>query len=119
MSMTVWDMRIPCDADPECAHKICHVCEHPIRSHDQHKHDHPGAKPGHIRNRLCDRCMIEGHKPIHDTPPPEPEPLPETLEDERHILIDDDTMFRMMAEHPTQFSWHAQRRKRLKLGEYS
>ena len=119
MSMTVWDMRLPCDADSECAHKVCWVCEQPIRSHDQKKPDHPGARPGHIRNRLCDRCMIEGHKPIHETPQPEPEPLPEAIPDERHILIDDDTMFRMMAEHPVQYSWHAQRRKRLKLGEYS
>lgn len=119
MSATVWDIRIPCDSDPECLHRICHICEYPIRSDKQKKDEHPGAKPGHIFNRLCDRDMIEGHPSIHDLPQPEPEPESEVLADERHKLLSDDELLHIMLEHPVQFTWHAQRRKRLKLGEYS
>lgn len=115
----MYDLRLPCEADPACEHKLCHVCENPLRSHNDKKHEHPGAKPGHIHNRLCDRCMIEGHKSIHETPQPDPEPLPEVLADERHVLLSDAEMEHIMFEHPTAFTWHAQRRKRLRLGEYS
>ena len=115
----MYDLRRPCEADYRCAHKVCWVCEQPIRSDKQKKDEHPGTKPGHIFNRLCLRCKVEGHKSIHDTPQPEPDPEPDVLADERHKLLSDEEMLHIMLEHPTAFTWHAQRRKRLRLGEYS
>jgi|SRR5690625_219739 len=106
----MYDLRLPCDADPECAHKVCWVCEYPIRSHDQRKDEHPDAKPGHIHNRLCDRCKIEGHKSIHDTPQPEPEPEPEVLADERHVLLSDVELARVRDTMPEVYAWHIRRR---------
>ena len=79
----MYDLRRPCDSATECLHRICHACEQPIRSNKQKKDEHPGAKPGHIRNRLCDRCMIEGHPSIHDMPRPEPDPDPKVKECEK------------------------------------
>ena len=106
----MYDLRLPCDADPECAHKVCWVCEQPIRSDNQRKDEHPGAKPGHIRNRLCDRDKIEGHKSIHDTPQPEPEPEPEVLPDERHVLLSDVELARVRDTRPEVYAWHMRRR---------
>lgn len=174
----MYDMRLACDNDPDCSHKICHNCSRALRSDQQKKDDHPGTRPGHIRNRLCHRCMIEGHASIHDTPQPQPEPmpdvqvgacgkspdchhklckdcqvpmrpnstrevhhpgtvrhirggtcskcawdeinlLPQDFQDQRHILLSDKEMEHIMHNHPTAFTWHAERRKRLRLGEYS
>ena len=42
-----------------------------------------------------------------------------TMTDERNILLSDDEMLHIMANHPRQFYWHVARRRRLKLGEYS
>lgn len=115
----MYDLRRPCDADPECAHKVCWVCEQPIRSDKQKKDEHPGAKPGHIRDRLCDRCKIEGHKSIHDTPQPEPEPEPEVLPDERHVILSDKHLDHMRSHHPTQYAWTMRRRKKLGLKKHT
>ena len=115
----MYDLKRPCDTNPECQHRLCHVCEKRIRPSGQLKSEHEGAVEGWVRDRLCKRCKIEGHKSIHDTPQPEPEPEPEVLADERHKLLSDAEMEHIMFEHPVQFTWHAERRKRLRLGEYS
>lgn len=115
----MYDLRRPCDADYQCQHRVCHACERTLRSDNQRKDEHPGTVAGNIRDRLCNRCKIEGHPSIHDLPQPEPEPESEVLPDERHILLSDEEMLHIMAEHPTAFTWHAERRKRLRLGEYS
>ena len=115
----MYELKFACDSDPNCFHRACHVCEKRIRSSGQLNDEHEGAVEGWVRDRLCLRCKIEGHPSIHDLPQPEPEPESEVLADERHKLLSDDELLHIMFEHPVQFTWHAERRKRLKLGEYS
>ena len=109
----MYDMRRSCEADYQCQHRVCHACEKTLRSDKQRKDDHPGAVPGHIFNRLCDRCKIEGHKSIHDTPQPEPEPEPEVLPDERHVLLSDAELVRMRNTRPEVYAWTIRRRDNL------
>jgi len=68
------DIRRPCDSNPDCEHRLCHVCEKRIRSNGQRKREHEGAVEGWVRDRLCLRCKIEGKPSINDLPKPEPEP---------------------------------------------
>ena len=114
------DLKLPCDADPDCLHPACHHCDRLLFHSKQRKKNHPGTIFGIWRDLLCNRCKLYGREPYQQPEPePEPELLPDVIEDERHQLLSDDDMLRIMTDHPEVFSWHAQRRKRLKLGEYS
>ena len=114
MSTTVWDMRIPCDADPACEHRVCHVCKNRLHTARQRKRDHPGTVPGVLRDLLCRRCkVIEGHPP-YDGPRSRPKPKPDPLaQDESHILLSNKEMSRIRRDDPHMFFWHLARRKRL------
>ena len=101
------DQRVPCDASPDCEHKPCIDCGRPMRSGGHVAADHPGTR-AHRRAGACWACSRELVRLI-----------PSDLEDQRHVLLSDDDMIRIMVDHPEMFSWHAHRRKRLRLGEYS
>lgn len=98
---------IACDMSPDCLHRACLDCGHPMRSGGHVAADHPGTR-AHRRAGSCWACS-------HDLV----RLIPADLKDQRHVLLSDDDMLRIMTEHPSMFLWHAQRRKRLKLGEYS
>ena len=52
--------------------------------------------------------MVEGHKPIHETP--QPEPATATVPDERQSLLSDKELDRIQQERPIQYEWHINRR---------
>lgn len=100
-------LRVPCDADPACHHRACLDCGRPMRTNHDIKDDHPGTRT-HQRGGSCSTCCWGKVRLI-----------PADLEDQRHILLPDDELMRISWEHPHLYTWYAQRRKRLKIGEYA
>lgn len=90
-----------------CWHRACYHCDIPLRASTHLLADHPGTRP-HAGHGLCGRCERDPTVLTEDD-----------LKDQRHILLSDQDMIRIMTHHPAAFSWHAHRRKRLRLGEYS
>lgn len=78
-----------------------------MRSGGEAIYDHPGTKQ-HKRGGTCGTCNTNNFQLI-----------PADLQDQRHQLLSDEEMEHIMHNHPTAFTWHAERRKRLRLGEYS
>lgn len=116
----MYDLKLPCDADPDCLHPACHHCDRLLFHSKQRKKNHPGTTFGVWRDLLCNRCKLYGREPYQQHEP-EPEPEPDPLaRNESHVLISDQEMERIRIEYPTQYEWHMWRREhRLKLGEYS
>jgi len=99
--------RVPCDVSPECLHRACKDCGEPMRSSSIPVTEHPGTRP-HKRGGSCGKCSWS-----------EVTLLPSDLQDQRDVLLSDEEMLHIMTHHPEAFTWHAERRKRLRLGEYS
>lgn len=99
----MYDLKLPCDADPDCYHRPCLDCGTPMRARSQTPQDHPGTAY-HRRAGSCSSCTW-GNVRL----------LPDDLKDQRHIILDNQDMTRMNRDYPDMYQWHVARRKRLKL----
>lgn len=98
---------IPCGAADDCYHLPCLDCDEPMRTSHQPEEEHPGTVI-HRRANTCKRCAWTTTRLT-----------PADLQDQRHQLLSDEEMLHIMVESPEMFTWHALRRKRLRLGEYA
>ena len=112
---------------PEPVPERCVDCDQPFRPRSASPDDYPGTVR-HEAHGQCVSCYNHErreetaayHRETHRLKRQKQfEASENKIRDERHILLSDAEMLHIMVNHPKQFHWHAERRKRLKLGEYS